>query len=107
VRVARDHLRVETARDRRQVERALLAPELREEDDLEKEVAQLAFQLAEVLRRERVEGLVALLEEIAREVVPRLLPVPGAFAPQALHQLHQLRRRASRLGGGARVLVVV
>ena len=89
VRVARDHLVVDALRDAREVEGAALLPELREKDDLEEEIAQLALQLPPVLARKSVENLVALLEKIPGEVAGRLFPVPRALVSEPFHERHE------------------
>jgi hypothetical protein len=89
--VARDHLVVDAAGERREVEVAALPAELGEKDDLEEKVAELPFKLAEILALERVQGLVALLEEVARQGLERLFPVPGALLPEPFHEADEGR----------------
>jgi hypothetical protein len=79
--------------------KAPVRPEPREEDDLEEEISQLSLGGVPVLPREGLERLVALLEEVAREGLEGLLPVPGALRPEAVHETDQLGHGRARLFG--------
>ena len=78
VRVAAHDLRRERGPDVGHVEHALLGGELRVEDHLEQQVAELAGELRGRAALERVVDLVRLLEEVVPQRVVRLLPVPRA-----------------------------
>ena len=79
--VARDELVGLAARDARQVGGALLLEELRQEDRLEEQVADLVGQ-AGAARGDRVGHLEGLLDRVRHDRRGRLLAVPGAVAPQ-------------------------
>jgi hypothetical protein len=61
-------------------------------NDLEKQVAELFFQLRGIGAVQCVENLVGLFYEHRLEALPCLLFIPGAaiFPPQALNQIYQL-----------------
>ncbi len=96
--MARHELGVDAARHGREVESGLLTAQLREEDDLEEEVSELALERLEVALGEGLEDLVALLEKVARERVECLLLVPRSLRAQPPHEA--LERR----DGGTRVV---
>ena len=78
VRVATDDLRRQGGPDVGHVEHARLGGQLRVEDHLEQQVAELAGQLRRRAALERVVDLVRLLEEVVPQRGVRLLPVPRA-----------------------------
>ena len=93
VRMARDELRVDRARDGLEVARAALGQQQREEVRLEQQVAELVEQLRVVARQRRVRDLVRLLDGVRHDRALRLLAVPRALATQALGQLLELDQR--------------
>jgi hypothetical protein len=93
VRMARDQLRVDTARDALEIPRSALLEEQREEVRLEEQVADLVEQLRVVVGKRRVGDLVGLLDRVRHDRARRLLAVPRAFAAQALGQLLELDQR--------------
>ena len=78
MRVAADDLRGDRGLDVGQVEDAGLGGELRVEDDLEQQVAELAGQLGRRAGLERVVDLVRLLEQVLAQRGVGLLAVPRA-----------------------------
>src|SRR5690606_2359441 len=104
------HLLDDAAGDVLDVERVLGAL-LRQpgvEVDLEQQVAQLLAQVAGSAVRlvemlDRLDDLVALLDQVAHERAVGLLPVPRALAPQPVHDLDQREQAGVRPAGGAGV----
>ena len=97
VRVPAHELRVDAAGHLRQVARASLLEQEREEVDLEEEVAELVEQLLVVAGERRVRDLVGLLDRVRDDRRRGLLAVPGAVAAQALRQALQLEKSRRRL----------
>ena len=93
VRMARDELRVDRARDGLEVAGAALGEQQREEVGLEEQVAELVEQLGVVARERGVGDLVGLLDRVRHDRALRLLAIPGALAAQALGQLLELDQR--------------
>ncbi len=81
--MALGHLARDPLRDVVGAEPAALLGELREEEDLEEQVAELVAQRARRALVERRERLVGLFEQVRLEGFEGLFPVPRAFAPQA------------------------
>ena len=75
--------------------------DLRQEDRLVEEVAELFAQPVEVLAVERVEQLVGLFEHEGPQRLQRLLAIPGAAAgrTQCAHDADQLVECGARGGG--------
>jgi len=73
-------LRVDTARDLREVAGATLLQQQREEIDLEQQIAELVEQLRVVGRKRGVGDLVRLLDRVRDDRLRRLLAIPRAFA---------------------------
>ena len=102
VRVARDQLRGDVARDRLEVASPALGQEQREEVRLEEQVAELVEELRVVTRERRIRDLVGLLDRVRHDRALGLLAIPRAVAAEALGQLLELDervRRAARLRG--------
>jgi hypothetical protein len=106
VRVPPDQLLHDPARDVVHVPRAFVGRHLRVEDDLQQDVAELLAQAIAVVRVDRVEHLVGLLEEVAREARVVLLEVPGtpARAAEPRHHPHEIQQSLAELGGRDRSL---
>ena len=81
--------RLDGVRDR---EVALLVRDLREEHDLEQQVAELLAQLGGVAAVDRLERLVRLFEQERAQRLQRLLTIPRAPAggPERAHDVHEL-----------------
>ena len=89
----RRELVVDRAGDVGQREPALLRRQRGMEHDLEQQVAQLLLEVVvpgaglDVEPVDRVEDLVGLLQQVARERLVRLLPIPRALAAQGRDEL--------------------
>jgi hypothetical protein len=96
--VAPDHLRGDPFDDIGGRERPILRREPGQEDDLEKEIAQLFAEAGEVPAVESVHDFVALLDQIAAQRGVGLLPVPRATARAAepVHDGNEVVERAQR-----------
>ena len=105
VRMAVDHLARDRAGDLVEIEPATFPRQRGQEKDLEEEVAQLVPQRPGISRVQRVQGLVAFLQQIGLDRLGCLLPIPGAFPPQLLDERQQLgqRRHVPIICAGARV----
>jgi hypothetical protein len=77
---------VDAARDLREVARAALLEQEREEIDLEEQVAELVEQLRVVGCERGVGDLVRLLDRVRDDRLCRLLAIPRALAAQPLRQ---------------------
>ena len=73
----------------RKVERALLLAELRVEDDMQQQVAQLLADALHVVVRNGVGQFVGLFDGIAAQRVEGLLAVPRTLAAERVHHLQQ------------------
>ena len=118
--MAANHLLGDAARDRVEVEAAVLARHLRVEDDLEQQVAEFVAERRPVVLTDRLGHLVGFLDGVRRNRLEALFEVPRAAAgriAQPRHHVEQLidagGQRAgvsssSRwLGGGASLIVQV
>ena len=88
-------MRSATSRD---VEPAPLLADPGKKQDLEQEVPELAGQGFRILRVDRVEDLVTLLEEVGPKSFRGLLPVPRAFAAKFLDERDQPRKLLRHAG---------
>ena len=86
VRVASDELVVAAPGDGCEVAGALLFEQKGEKVGLEEEIAELVLELRSVAGVGGVGDLVGLLDGVGDDRPCRLLPVPGAIAPEALGQ---------------------
>jgi hypothetical protein len=84
--------------DRLQPAAALLFEQEREEIGLEEEIPELVLELGAVCGDRRIGDLIRLFDRMRNDRSRRLLPVPGAIAPQALGQALELEERV-REGG--------
>ena len=98
MRVAAHQLGDDAARDVVDAELALGEAQLRLEDDLQQQVAQLFAVIVDVSGRQRVDHLVGLLDQVGHQRRQGLLAIPGASVgrEQPLHQTDQL----AHLGAG-------
>src|SRR5207253_1388177 len=87
-----DELLVDQPRRLREIARALLLEQQREEVDLEEQVAELVEQLAVVARERCIRDLVRLLDRVRHDRARRLLAVPRTVAPQPLRQQLQVEK---------------
>src|SRR4029079_619917 len=86
-------------------EQPLLARELAQEHDLQREIAELFAQLVLVARVDGIDDLARLFEHVAAKRPKILLSIPRTAVrrEQALHELDQARERlAALLGQGQR-----
>jgi hypothetical protein len=81
-----DELRVDAARDLREVAGPALGEQQREKIDLEEQVAELVEQLRVVGRERGVGDLVRLLDGVRDDRLRRLLAIPRALPAQPLGQ---------------------
>jgi hypothetical protein len=86
MRVPAHELRVNAARDLRQVAGAALLEQQREEVDLEEQVAELVEQLRVVGRERGVGDLVGLLDRVRDDRLRGLLAIPRAVTAQPRRQ---------------------
>ena len=103
--VAADELLVEAAADVVDVEGALVGGDLRLQQDLLEKVAELLAQMRVVALGDGVHGLVGLADEVARDGLVGLRPVPGAAVGLAQPPDHaddalELLVAAGRAGAG-------
>ena len=84
-------------------ERALLAHELPQEDDLEQQIAELFAERRAIADIDGVDDLARLLENVAAQALRVLLAVPGAAVggQETLHDLDQADVRFPLLLGPA------
>ena len=75
--VPRDHLGVDRRQHRARIEQPGLIGHLRVIDDLQRQIAQLATQLAPGLARDRIGDLMGLLDRVGRDRGEILLDIPG------------------------------
>ena len=103
--MAANHLLGDAARDRVEVEAAVLARHLRVEDDLEQQVAELVAERRPVPLTDRLGHLVGFLDGVRRNRLEALFEVPRAAAGRVA----QLRHHVEQLidAGGQRVGRVV
>ncbi len=92
VRVPAHELLLDPARDRLQRAGAAFLEEQREEVGLEEQVAELVLELRVVQGEGRVSDLVGLLDGVRDDRPCRLLPIPGAVAPEALGQALEIEK---------------
>ena len=106
VRVAVDQLLDQPLRDVVDVPPPVVGGDLRVERDLEQQVAQLVADRVGVVGVDRLEQLVGLLEQMARERLMRLLGVPRAAAGRAEARLHpdQIEEALPALAGRNRTV---
>jgi hypothetical protein len=79
-------LRVDAARDLREIAGSALRQQKREEVDLEEQVAELVDQLRVVGRERGVGDLVCLLDGVRDDRLRGLLAIPRALTAQPLRQ---------------------
>jgi hypothetical protein len=79
--VAGDELVVDPSRDGREIARAPLLEQKRQEIGLKEEIAELVLELRVVAVERRVGDLVRLFDRVRDDRPRRLLAVPGAVAP--------------------------
>ena len=94
VRVPADELLLDPARDRLERASASLLQQQRQKVGLEEEIAKLVFELGVVAGEGRVRDLVGLFDRVRDDRAGRLLPIPGAIAPEALGQLLKIEEGA-------------
>src|SRR5262249_43994565 len=87
---------VHAARDPRQVSRAPLLEQQRQEIDLEEKVAELVEQLFVVAGQSGIGDLIRLFDRVGDDALSRLLAIPRAVPEQLIRQLLQLKET---LGG--------
>ena len=75
-----------------EIKGALLLAQLRVEDHVQQQVAELLLDSLHVVIRDGIGQFVGLLDRIAAQRVEGLLPIPGAFAAQGVHHLQQAGR---------------
>jgi hypothetical protein len=97
VRVARDQLLVDPARDRSEIAAALLLEQQRQEVGLEEEVAELVLELRRITEQRGVCDLVGLLDRVRDDGSRRLLAIPRTVTPKAFGQLLQLEECVGEL----------
>ncbi len=76
--MAIDELVADRARDGIEVEASVLGRELRQEHDLEQQVAELVAQILERAALQRIDDLARLFQRVRRERGVVLLQIPGA-----------------------------
>ena len=101
VRVPMDQLLDQPLRHVVHVPPAVVGRDLRVERDLEQQIAELVADRVGVIGVDRLEQLVRLLEQVARERLVRLLRVPRAAARRTQPRLHadQVEETRSALAG--------
>ena len=102
VRVASDELLVEAADDVVDREGAVVRGDLRVQDHLLQDVAELLDQMLVVIRLDGLHGLVGLLDHVLGDRAVRLLAVPRATirlaqAPHRAHEAVELGVRGRRV----------
>jgi hypothetical protein len=95
--MARDELRVNSARYLLEVAEPALLQQQRQEVRLEEQVAQLVEELRVVAAERRVRDLVRLLDGVRDDRLRRLLAIPGAVAAKPFGQLLEIEERAGEL----------
>ena len=93
VRMAVDEFVAQSVHDLRVVERSGLGAQLRVEDDVQHQVAQLLADALHVAVEDGVRQLVGLLDGVLAQRFEGLLAIPRALLPQFVHDLQQPQRR--------------
>ena len=75
-----------------EIERALFLAQLRIENHMQQQVAQLLLDSLHIVRRDGIGQFVGLLDRVAAQRVESLLPVPRTFAAERVHHLQQACR---------------